>query len=235
MKNKFIASILVLATALAACKKNNDNTAAPVIVNDKFDASTQGWTGDFADYPSDSSPDFYKLSFSSAQLPAQLDQTKKGIRISGINHSDDLFMFMKKKVTGLKPNQVYNVKFQINFASNAPANQAGVGGAPGESVYLGAGFSLTEPQKAINAQDKYYRMNIKKINQGQNGEQMRVIGNIANGTEKTDYKLIQRTGEFNGKTDPKGEVWIIIGTDSGYEAETTLYYTSIKATFSETK
>jgi hypothetical protein len=144
-------------------------------------------------------------------------------------------MFMKKKITGLKPNQVYNVKFLINFASNAPSNQSGVGGAPGESVYLGAGFSLAEPQKAINAQEKYYRMNIKKINQGQNGEQMRVIGNIANGTEKADYKLIQRTGEFNGKTDAKGEVWIIIGTDSGYEAETTLYYTSIKATFSETK
>ncbi|SHN01925.1 hypothetical protein [Mucilaginibacter sp. OK098] len=235
MKNKFIASILVLATALAACKKNSDNTSLPVILNDKFDTSTQGWTGDFADYPSDSAPEFYKLSFSSAQLPAPLDQTKKGIRISGINHSDDLFMFMKKKITGLKPNQVYNVKFQINFASNAPANQVGVGGAPGESVYLGAGFSLAEPQKVINTQDKYYRMNIKKINQGQNGEQMRVIGNIANGTEKADYKLIQRTGEFNGKTDPKGEVWIIIGTDSGYEAETTLYYTSIKATFSETK
>ena len=44
-----------------------------------------------------------------------------------------------------------------------------------------------------------------------------------------------RLREFNGKTDAKGEVWVIIGTDSGYEAETTLYYTSIKATFSETK
>ena len=225
----------MLATALTACKKNNDSAPAPIILNDKFETSAQGWTGDFADYPSDSAPDFYKLSFSSALLPAPLDQTKKGIRISGINHSDDLFMFMKKKITGLKPNQVYNVKFEINFASNAPANQVGVGGAPGESVYLGAGLSSAEPQKVINAQDKYYRMNIKKINQGQNGDEMRVIGNIANGTQKADYKLIQRTGEFKGKTNSKGEVWIIIGTDSGYEAETTLYYTSIKATFNETK
>jgi hypothetical protein len=231
MKIKSIASLLMLTIAFTACKKNDDNKPSTIVVDDKFDASAQGWTGDFADYPSSADPAFYELSFGSATLPEPLDKTKKGLRITGNNHSDDLFMFIKKKVTGLKPNQVYKVKFEIELASNAASKSSGIGGAPGESVTLGAGFSLQEPKKVVDPESGLYRMNIKKTNQTQSGEDMAAIGNIGNGTDKFTYKLIQRSGEFKGKTDAKGEVWLIVGTDSGFEGLTALYYTNVKATF----
>lgn len=78
-------------------------------------------------------------------------------------------------------------------------------------------------------------MNIDKISQSASGTDMKVIGDIGNGTEKTEYKLLNKTGDFTGKTDAKGETWIIVGTDSGYEGTTTLYYTSIKANITELK
>jgi hypothetical protein len=48
--------------------------------------------------------------------------------------------------------------------------------------------------------------------------------------------LIQRsnsTNPFRITSDPNGEVWVIIGTDSGFEGETVLYYNSISLKFQE--
>jgi hypothetical protein len=74
-------------------------------------------------------------------------------------------------------------------------------------------------------------MNIDKMNQSENGTDMHIIGNVSNGSDENSYKLIKRTGTFKGKTDSKGIAWLIVGTDSGYEGLTSLYYSSIKASF----
>lgn len=233
MKTKTLFFISVLLLSFAACSDDDDNSGlSSLVVNDAFDTSLQEWTGDFADYPTGATDSvFYELNFGLVTLPEPLDQTKKGMMISGNNHSDDLFMFVKKRVSGLKPNQNYKVTFEIELASDAASNWFGVGGSPGESVYLGVGLTGEEPQKENNRQEGYYRMNVKKINQSQDGEEMKVIGNIANGKDLDEYTLIKRTGNIQGKTNDKGEAWIIVGTDSGFEATTTLYYTRIQAAF----
>lgn len=227
-----IYMLFLSGLTLISCQEDESTFLDPVEVNDDFSSSMMDWSGDFADYPSEGDTDF-ELSVSHEALPAPLDQSKNGIRISGNNRSDDLFMFIKKKVDGLKANQRYRVRFTVNFASNAASNQVGVGGAPGESVYVGAGFSVVEPMKTIDSTDNYYRMNIDKMQQAQDGASMKVIGDIANGTEENNYVLISRTGEFTGQADENGSVWLIVGTDSGFESVTTLYYTGIKAVFQE--
>ncbi len=230
MKIRCLFFTLLQILFFVACD-NDDETTTPVGIDDTFNNSLQGWEGDFADYPTTPGDSiFYELNFKHANLPKPLDNTKKSIMISGNNHSDDLFMFLRKKVTGLIPNQQYDATFDIEFASNAASNHFGVGGAPGESVYIGAGFTIDKPIK-VDDKKGYYRMNIKKINQANDGDEMKIIGNISNGTDQDDYVLIKRSGTFTGKADDKGEVWVIIGTDSGFEATTTLYYTHIKITF----
>ncbi|WP_026998047.1 hypothetical protein [Flectobacillus major] len=227
---KVLFSIFAAATMMA-CSDDNVSTPTKFILEDKFDTSAQGWVGDFADYPVTDSV-FYQLSYSHTKLPAPLDSTKKGLRISGSNHSDDLFMFMKKKVSGLKPNQTYSAKFEVEFASNVPKGLFGVGGSPGESVYFGAGFSAIEPKKEKD--NGYYRIkNIGKISQATDGKDMKVMGNVANDSEEAKYKLVKRTGTVTGKTDDKGQLWLIVGTDSGFEAITTLYYTKVNVEFNE--
>jgi hypothetical protein len=232
MNFKKIVLICFCATAFTACKKDDGNHQTPGI-NDSFENSANGWVGDFADYPLSPDSVKYNLSFGLANLPTPLNVSKKGLRISGKNHSDDLFMYLKKKVSGLKPNTSYRFNFEIALASDAPSGFAGIGGSPGESVYLGVGVSAVEPKKI--ATGEFYRMNISKITQSQSGTDMKVIGDVGNGTEKTEYKLLKKTGEFVGKTDGKGETWVIVGTDSGFEGTTTLYYTGIKATITELK
>jgi len=232
MKTKFLL-LMFVQTLFVGCNDDSDNgnkTPEPIAINDTFNTSMQGWECDFADYPTEKGDSvFYELEWKHASLPEPLDKTKKAIMISGNNHSDDLFMFLRKNITGLIPGQTYEVAFEVELASDAASNLMGVGGAPGESVSIGVGCTATKPQKI--EEQGYYRMNIKKINQMNDGEDMKLIGNIANGTEESKFVLIQRSGSVKAKADDKGEAWVIVGTDSGFEATTTLYYTNIKINF----
>src|SRR5690606_13448341 len=78
-------------------------------------------------------------------LPEEVGREGRAYFLSGRNTSDDLFMFLKKPVSGLAPESSYRADFFVEFASAAPSNCAGVGGAPGESVWLKAGVSAVEP------------------------------------------------------------------------------------------
>lgn len=194
-----------------------------------FAESDHGWEGDFSDYPVGDSV-AYGLRFEYDSLPPNLGDGK-GLMISGTNYSDDLFMFVKKKVTGLLPSTEYQIGFQVKFASNAPSGTIGVGGSPGESVYLKAGASAIEPLKIV--ENGYYRMNIDKGNQLSGGGQMVLVGNIASPSTSYDYNLIERSNgaSFMAASDANGELWVIVGTDSGFEGTTTLYYSEIGVLF----
>jgi hypothetical protein len=117
-------------------------------------------------------------------------------------------------------------RFTVLFASNAPSGMIGVGGAPGESVYMGIGITKTEPASVID-DEGLHRMNIDKGHQATEGPDRKVIGDIANGTDQWVYTLVQREGEFMFTTDNSGTVWATVSTDSGFEGTTSLYYTKI--------
>jgi len=212
---------------------------APLVFSLSYDFSKvdHGWTGDFADYPEGDSIAF-ELVFKHDTLPPNLNNngTRKALMLSGNNGSDDLFMFIKKKLTGIKPNTVYNVLFNIQLASNAPTGAVGIGGAPGESVILKAGITLSEPVKILD-DDHYYRMNVDKGNQLEGGEDMMVLGHIGVAPNTTQYTTVFRNNNsgssFRFTSDHSGEAWIIVGTDSGFEGKTTLYYTRIDLLFNE--
>lgn len=196
-----------------------------------FTQNQDGWTGDFADYPV-GEEGFYELEFQWGPLPSPLSAAENALKIAGNNHSDDLFMFIKRKINGLAPNTAYEVVFDIELASQAPTNAIGVGGAPGEAVILKAGVTLLEPVK-INS-GGFYLMNIDKSNQSQPGADMDTLGHIGVSDTTSVFTLISRNNfshPFSVTTDNTGEVWVIIGTDSGYEGLSVLYYNTIAVTF----
>jgi hypothetical protein len=199
-----------------------------------FMSGYDGWIGDFADYPlADSNS--YQLEYTRTTLPAPLNTSKYALKIAGTNRSDDLFMFIKRKITGLIPNTTYLLQVQVDFASNAPTNAIGVGGPPGEGVTMKAGATITKPNQIIIGSD--YRMNIDKGNQSIPGVDMDTIGHIGVSDTTTKFTLINRNNTanlFTVKTDAYGEVWVCIGTDSGFEGRTTLYYNQITLTFTNT-
>jgi hypothetical protein len=196
-----------------------------------FEGGTEGWIGDFADYPvSDSA--LYELAWRHASLPWPLNPADSAFMISGNNHSDDLFMFLKRKITGLIPNRRYRVTITIDVASCYPTNTMGVGGAPGEGVTIKAGAMAIEPQKVQNG--SYFRMNIGKGSQIMPGSDMDTIGHIGVTDTTTVYTMIRRSHANHPCTvtaNAAGEAWLCIGTDSGFEGTTTLYYDRITVDF----
>lgn len=230
-------SLLLVSCAvcgLLACEIEQDIMVFSISYD--FTETDNGWTGDFADYPEGDSLNF-ELFYKHDTLPTNLNDnaTKKALHLAGINGSDDLFMFAKKKVTGLKPNTTYNILFNIRFASNAPTGAVGIGGAPGESVFLKAGAVPTEPFKVL--QEGSYVMNIDKGNQAESGSDMIVLGNIAVASTTSQFTSIVRNNTSNSgfyaTTDANGQLWLIVGTDSGFEGATTIYYTQIDVLFNQ--
>lgn len=218
---------------LAGCNNKEETPVPSNEINYDFEEGVQGWSAGMSDFPSDWDPEKMEFAFEHTTLPAEVNENGKALMLSGRNGSDDLFLFIKKEITGLKANHTYSIDFDIEFASQYPTESFGIGGSPGSSVYLKAGGSTIEP-KVVDEQGML-QMNIDKGNQSQGGSNMNVIGNIGIPGEEFKYKLISRKNENPIKvtTDANGSLWVIVGTDSGFEGTTTLYYNNISVRLHE--
>ncbi len=225
MKRLMIFGIIL--AFFAACNTGDDTGKEPVELTFDFSGGAAGWTGDFADYPVGEA-ESYELDYKISTLPAPLDENEAAFVLTGTNMSDDLFMFMKKRITGLEPNTTYNADFTVEFASDVPDGTPGIGGSPGESVFIKAGATQVEPVPVEDDMD-YYRMNIDKGNQSQGGSDMVVIGDFSNDTDEEVYVLKNVSTEtpLTVTTSQNGELWLIVGSDSGFEGNTTIYYNFI--------
>jgi hypothetical protein len=205
-----------------------------------FGTMAHGWTADVADYPISVGP---SISFEAGlrRLPdtAPRGSTGTAFLLSSYNTPDDLFTFMKREIrggAGLLPLQDYRVSYRMRFLSDAPSGCFGIGGAPGESVFLKAGGSATEPKPIRIGAD--IELNLPKGDQAQPGGVLSVAGDVANGIpcEEVSFEdplplgLVEREVSHIVRTDRRGHLWLLVGTDSGYEGATTLYFLTIEVT-----
>ena len=195
-----------------------------------FSGSPQGFVAGFADYPP-ADESIYALRSGHLPLPPATGASGMGLFISGINRSDDLFMYYKGRITGLTPATMYLAGFTMELATNAPSGCVGVGGAPGESVYLKAGITQEEPVgEPVGGQ---LRTNIDKGNQANGGTDAVVLGNVANSRTceqgpEYELKTVSSGGqEVMAETDSQGRLWLLFGSDSGFESLTALWYTRV--------
>ena len=216
---------------LSACQSEEDKQAPLLIFSAIYDfnESDQGWDHGFADYPSSPADStLYELRYAYTDTLV----ITKAVMLSGKNINEDLFMFLKKKVTGLRPDTEYTITFSVELASNVKANM--LDGSV-KNVFLKAGATATEPKPFVES--GYYVMNIDKGDQSTNGQDMTTLGEISIPQTSSGYAVITRNNtiansRYVAKTSSNGDLWLIIGTDSGLEGTTTLYYTEIKVVFS---
>lgn len=213
---------------LAGCKVQLNNDEKDAKFDYQFNLGAQGWQAGFADYPADNA-DIYQLDAGIKTLPAGFSGT--GFMLSGHNRSDDLFMFIKRRISGLEPSTRYQASVKVTLLSHSGAGCVGIGGAPGESVYLHFGYADIEPKQ------QGYTLNVPKGNQSQDGAQSKVMGDIAVADIPCDgsrYKTKSLSSvpakNLTLTTDSSGSIWFFIGTDSGYEGKTTLFYQGIELT-----
>ncbi len=218
----FLFCISILLFFNLSCKDKNRVHPDPVELAWNFNPGHEGWNGDFAEYPA-GGDSLYELLFEHDTLPLPLDQNQRALKLSGKNINADLFMFAKKRITSLDPNTVYYLNFTVEFASNMPDIP------DGQLVQVSAGATPVEPIKVMG-ENNVYGMNIEKGNQGQNGEDMIVMGSFGNDTDQPVYclKSLENEHPFRGTTNEKGDLWIIVGIDSGYDSTTTVYLNSVK-------
>jgi hypothetical protein len=210
--------------------------AAQVIELDyNFRYGALNWTADFAGYhPAYNTNGFYELFSGVRFMPRKLTiLPRRGFYIQGTSYSPGLIMFLKRRLTaadGIIAGQSYRIDYAVTLASNAPTGCGGIGGPPGESVILRAGASPIEPL-AVTLPNGGLDLNID-LNTATSP-----AGDVANGIDCESaspafpFALFQRSTQHPTATaGANGELWLFVGTGSGFEGMTRLYYQSIRAT-----
>jgi hypothetical protein len=239
------AAIIAAALMLSAC----DDSDGPRRETFSFDFETdmQGWQPMFADYPAGANAEeqaaidaFYELQAQHARLPQPLNTAAGAIELNGSNHSDDLKMMVVRKLEGLSAHTDYVLDIIAILASNAPQGCAGVGGAPGESVWVKAGVTSREPARVleVGGNRSYWLLNVDMGNQEGDGAEGRVLDDFANSqncassTSAYELKTISSIGgpPLSARSDANGALWVVFGTDSGFEGVTRAFIESIEIT-----
>ena len=155
--------------------------------------------------------------------------------LSGNNHSDALQMWLVKQLSGLAPGSKYSIENEVELASKYPDGSVGIGGSPGNSVHLVSKFSTKgytlEKKKGSNVE-----LILTKTESVPESVMNIDLGDVSIPSEEYIYQLITRkkTSEANMvMTDKDGKLWAVVGTWSGFEGISTLYYTRIKLTLTK--
>lgn len=229
---KGLASLLVVST-IAGCTAA---AAADNAVTFDFETDDSGFSPIYADYPnSEGVEEFYEFQHSYGEVP--VDGAGNGIFISGNNHSDDLFMGYVKRLDGFAPARTYRFNVSFKLATNVESNLVGVGGSPGEGVTVKCGVTPTEPVVMLDGtgEHAYFRLNIDAGRQSNSGKDMAVVGDMAKSANirPGEYEFKTFEASFDTAANVLGEVYLIIGTDSGFEATTSYYLDDISVEWAE--
>lgn len=229
------ACLAALGLTLTGCGSGGIAAdAAPVRLAVDFQQNQAGAVSGFADYPAGEEA-FYELDSGWESVPDV--GSRNGVYLNGSNHSDDLFMFLAVPLGGLKPDVRYRADFSVEFATNAGQGCVGIGGAPGESVTIKAGVATFKPQSQANG-DGWLEMNLDKGNQSQGGADALALGHFAgtqNGCDGNNpyalKTLASLASAIKVTADADGSAWLLVGTDSGFEGVTRVYFTHIDLVF----
>lgn len=228
-KNIALTTVLLVMVGCGSSSDDDDDIPPQPgdVTNFRFTLTpVSRWEAGFADYPV-GGEEFYELDSGFGAVPEPV-VNESGLMVTGANRSDDLFMFVTSEFGVLEPNQRYDLVFEIVFATDSPAGCVGIGGAPGESVYVKAGATTFRPE-ALDMGTGNLEMNISKGNQSTSGSDAITIGNVAVETDCGMPEFVVKTlrsepGSFTLTTDATGQAWLLFGTDSGFEGTTTVYW-----------
>jgi hypothetical protein len=248
MNRNIFLYALAGALLLVSCKNEEENNNVIILETDfnkaanlqksasVSDEEIDGWKAVFAEYP-ENDVDFYELESGLKNLPTPLDQTKKAFMLSGNNHSDALQMFLVKQLSGLAPNTLYTIETEVEMASKYPDGSVGIGGSPGNAVHLVSKFA-TDGYTLKSGKNEFDNVELvlNKVESLPESVLNIDLGDVSIPSEEYVYQMIDRKKSSTPDavvTDDQGKLWAIVGTWSGFEGISTLYYTRIKITLTE--
>lgn len=213
--------------------------SGPIVRSFDFDGGSDGWSSDVSDFTADTRPREF-VSETGVGPPDMDHMATDFFHLGSDNPADDVFVYLRRQFDeGLDAGADYDVALTVVFASAAPTGCAGIGGAPGESVWVKGGATTDEP---IPIDDGgRIELSADKGNQSSAGDDAVVLGVVANGIECDEalardappFALVALSGTVPGSVtaDDDGSLWVFVGADSGFEGRTDLYYDAITVEF----
>ncbi len=223
---KTIKPLLVILTSLSLMSCNTK--VEPKSWSFDFTQDDSGFESVFADYHDDGHNfETFEMAYERAVISGT---TNPGLRLKGHNRSDDLFMGIVKELSGFKASTTYTITLSFTLYTEAEAGSIGIGGSPADSVYVKAGFTNVLPEVSED-NGGLWVLNIDKGQQSQGSPGIPVVGTMAK-PEGSEAGFVSKGFEvtLTLKTDSAGKLWLVIGTDSGYEGLTVYYLDDIAIT-----
>jgi len=163
-----------------------------------------------------------------------------GYLVQGTNHSDDLDMYLVRRFgpqQGFRPHSNYQIQVTVDLAGDAPRNAIGTGGDPELHVQavLVTGFVPTR----FKVDSENWVRHLKPL---ENFSRALVATNgVCDASDAAtedrcdlqtripfELKKGKPSSVLNVRTDSSGRFWLMVGTHSGFESFTGIYYTRIQ-------
>jgi hypothetical protein len=225
--------LILLSVVVMSCAMQDEDAISIKTNTSDFNESENGWKHGFSQYLTVGDSAEAELKYAYADKPPSLPEGK-GLMLSGKSSTPELFMFIKKQITDLRPETDYTITVNVEVASSA-ASQSNNLVSP--SVFLKVGAVSFEPQTFKSA-DKIV-INVDKGPDDQDGSEMLNVGNIIGGNS-IDYNLTSKSSSSKNpmpilaRTDSNGSLWIIVGTDSNFQGTTIVYYSKVNVVLTVT-
>lgn len=222
---------MLAAAGLWGC--NEDSLDASITVDSNFqtgEAGEDGWIPGYAGYAATADSSQLDTVAATALLPRGLDTTQYGFRILSRYSKGNMFSYLKKRVTGFKPDKSYEMTLQVDLATRYSAS------AVVDKVTFKAGVSTTEPL-TTKLTSGIYTFNLDKGTGTQIGKDVLLSGSIASTNPDARYHTLlsySNDGQpVTVKANSQGILWFYAGTDSDYKDTTIFYFDRIIARFKE--
>lgn len=177
------------------------------------------------------------VGFDAGHRPLPAPLARNGLFQRGLNLSDDLFMFFRRRMVGLEPGRSYTVRLDVEIASQI---HEGCDVGVGTSVVVKAGASRERPQRVVvymNGRDEY-RLSVDKGLQHHSGEAAVTLDDIRNGLPGCPHDgvwdheiMVAGDHQIVVVADDEGGAWLFFGTESVWEVTHQLFFTRFRADF----
>jgi len=224
MEGKWVLLLTaVLFLLLGGCKGNLEDQVDLLTAFD-FESGDQLWKGGISDYPVGYEDSIYFLMSTEKVNNSSFLDESSGLNISGENPHGDLFYYFNRKVDGLIPNKKYKLDFEFLIYAQLLEKPETLSS---EELYLKVGAVNYKPEllKVLWRNSlEYQALNIDKGEfNSEGGQDMINIGSIKKFTSEIPEVVSGNTFDLNFELESNdaGEIWILIGVDSGIKSNLT--------------
>jgi hypothetical protein len=233
--------ILLLVLFLNSCSLDSMRPPTMLISNFDFSDGIEGWQASYANY-APSEQDSFKFSFDYGHFHMPNDTTTiRAMVQTADNRNGKLFMYVKRRISGLTPYKKYNITFNVHFYSQLREsyNIDSIGSTEGSFLKIGTFKHEPVNDTIPDVSNAGNFIIVPQFDPGQNdkdGADMIYLGKISYTNLKQAPDLlgaISRGKELEETADAEGKVWVAIGVSTNIMVYQSLYFSGIALQFEE--